>query len=125
VTAKHLGFVAALPIVLLGGWLWGASDRADLARALRSAEVHNDLLEARASLLGARVNLCDADFGGVSRHLEIARAFVGRAGARRRTPEVDAELQQVDLAGVRTEIEQAQRLVTTLARGIPSAARLQ
>ena len=124
-TAKHLGFAAALPIVLLGGWLWGASGRADLVRALRSAEVHNDLLEARASLLGARVNLCDADFGGVSRHLEIARAFVGRAGARRRTPEVDAELQQVDLAGVCTEIDQAQRLATTLARGIPGAARLQ
>jgi hypothetical protein len=38
---------------------------------------------------------------------------------------VDAELQQVDLAGIRTEIDQAQRLATTLARGIPGAARLQ
>lgn len=125
-TPKHLGMLAALLATLFGGWLCGASGRADLVRALRTAEVHNDLLEARASLLGARVNLCDADFGEVSRQLEIARAFVGRAGGRVRTPEVDAELQRLDLAGVRTEIDRAQRLAATLiVRGAASAAHDQ
>jgi hypothetical protein len=125
VTPKHLGMLAALLVTLFGGWLWGASGRADLVGALRTAEVHNDLLEARASLLGARVNLCDADFSEVSRHLEAARVFVRRAGERVRTPEVEAELRRLDLAGVRTEIDEARRLAATLARGAGGAAHDQ
>jgi hypothetical protein len=117
--------LAALLVTLFGGWLWGASGRADLVRALRTAEVHNDLLEARASLLGARVNLCDADFGEVSRHLEIARVFVGRAGARMRTPEVEAELRRLDLAGVRAGIDEARALTATLVRGAGGVAHGQ
>ena len=122
---KRLGLAAALLVMLLGGWLWGASGRAELVRALRFAEVQNDVLEARASLLDARVNLCDGDVAGVWRHLEVARAFVGRAGARPRTPEVEAELRRVDLAGVDTDINRAQRLATALARGATGAARPQ
>ena len=117
--------LAALLVTLFGGWLWGASGRADLVRALRTAEVHNDLLEARAALLGARVNLCDADFGGVRQHLEIARDFVGRAGARFRTPDVEAELRRLDLAGVHAEIDDARRLAATMPRGALGAARGQ
>ena len=122
---KRLGLAAALLVMLLGGWLWGASGRAELVRALRSAEVQNDFLEARASLLGARVNLCDGDVAGVRRQLELARGFVGRADARFRTPEVDAELRRVDLAGVDTDIDRAQRLATALVRGASGAARPQ
>lgn len=93
----RVGASAALLAGILGGWLWGASGRGDLARALRTAELCNgllaarsDLIEARAAVLGARVSLCDADYDGMSRQLENARTFVGRAGRRFDSPGVTA-----------------------------------
>jgi len=44
----------------------GRERRWELDRALRAAELRGDLLEAHASLLGAQVSLCNADFGGMS-----------------------------------------------------------
>ena len=113
----RVGVAAALLVTLLGGWLWGASGRSELDRALRAAELHNNLLEARASLLGARVNLCDADFGGMSRELENARAFIGRADVRLGTPGVNGELRRLDLAGFGADIDEAQRLAASLTPG--------
>ncbi len=83
VLTVRVGVVVALLVALAGGWLWGASGRAELVRARRAAEVRNDLLEARISLLGARVNLYDADFAEVNRQLERAREF--RRARRRKT----------------------------------------
>lgn len=128
-TGPRVGVLAVMLAVMLatlaGGWLWGAAGRADLERALRSARVQGDLLEARAALLAARVNLCDADFQGVSRHLESARAFVALADARPQTAEVAMELRRLDLAGFRLEIDQARRLAAVLARGAGASAPLQ
>ncbi len=115
---KRTGVFVALLVTLLGGWLWGASGRWELIRALRAAELHNNLAEARASLLGARVNFCDADFGEMSRQLENARGFVWRAGARLGTPGLNDEPQQrLDLAGFGAEIDEAKRLATKLTPG--------
>lgn len=93
----RVGASAALLVGILGGWVWGASGRGELARALRTAELRNgllearnDLIEARAAVLGARVSLCDADYTGTSRQLENARTFIGRAGRRFDTPGVSA-----------------------------------
>jgi hypothetical protein len=113
----RVGVFVALLVTLFGGWLWGASGRWELDRALRVAELHNDLLEAHASLLGARVNFCDADFAEMSRQLETARELVGRAGARLTTPGLDHWLQGVDLAGFGAEINDAQRLAARISTG--------
>ena len=119
----RLGVCAALLVTLLGGWLWGASGRQDLARSLRSAQVHVDLLEARAALLGARVNLCEADFAGMSRQLEAARQFVGRAGARLGMPDPGGEPGHGLLREVVAEIDEAQRLAARIGPGRQDASR--
>lgn len=113
----RVGVLAMVLVALLGGWLWGASGRWELVRALRAAELRTDLLEARGALLGARVNLCNADFGEMSRQLENARGAVGRAGARLGTPGLNDKPQPLDLAGFGAEIDEAQRLVAKLAPG--------
>ena len=109
--ARASAVAAVLLATLLGGWLWGASGRSDLVRALRTAESRRNLLEARASVLGARVSLCDADLDGVSRQLEDARAFVG---ASLSGPRADPEMLR-DLAGLLSGIGNAQRLADAAA----------
>jgi hypothetical protein len=115
----RVGVFVALLVTLLGGWLWGASGRWELDRTLLAAELHINLLEARASLLGARVNLCDADFGEMSRQLENVRGVVGRAGARLDILGPSGP-QPLDLAGFGAEIDEAQRLAATLSPGAGS-----
>ena len=44
----------ALLVALGAGWVWGASGRSDLNRALRIAELRDGLLEGRAAVLDAR-----------------------------------------------------------------------
>ncbi len=105
--------MAVLLVTLLGGWLWGASGRSDLVRALRAAESRRNLLEARASVLGARVSLCDADLDGVNRQLEDARAFVGASLSGPRA--ADPDMRQ-DLAGLLSGIGNAQRLAAAAAQ---------
>jgi len=39
-----LGIAAGLMVALLGGWLWGASGRSDVARALQTSELRSELL---------------------------------------------------------------------------------
>ena len=78
----RLAVVAALLATLFVGRLWGGAGRWELDRALQAAAVRGDLLEAHAALLGARVSLCNADFGDVSQRLDDAQVFVGRAGTR-------------------------------------------
>ncbi|MBE3133967.1 MAG: hypothetical protein IMZ55_10870 [Acidobacteria bacterium] len=64
------------------------------------------------------MNLCDADFGEMSRQLETARGFVGRAGARLGTPGLKEDPQRLDLAGFGAEIDEAQRLAARLNPGV-------
>jgi hypothetical protein len=117
----RIGICVALLVTLVGGWLWGASGRWDRDRALQAAELRNDLLEARAALLGARVYLCDADFEGMSRQLESARKFVGNAGARIGTTAPVAQPPGLDLAGFGADLDEAQRLVAKLNPGARAA----
>jgi hypothetical protein len=93
-----------------------------LNRALQAAELRNDLLEARASLLAARVDLYDADLSDLSRHLEDARRFAGRARVRLDTLGWQEEAQRLNLPGLAAEIDAAQRLGARLgARALPRA----
>lgn len=114
--AKRIGVVMLLLVTLLGGWLWGSSDRTELNRALSASLWRRDLLEARVSLLGARVSLCDADLGGVNRQLENARRLVESANLRFGAATA-APGQRIDIAVFSAEIEEAQRLVARLNAG--------
>lgn len=114
----------ALLAALGGGWLWGAADRQESERALRAAQLQNDLLEASAAVLAAHVSLYDADPLSVARHLEDARGFVGRAGDRLRQRGVDAT-REPNLAGFCAGIDNAQRLVQGLDTRVPRTVSSQ
>jgi hypothetical protein len=76
------GVFVALVVVLLGGWFWGTSSgNQDLNHDLQASELRNCLLEARTSVLDARLEPYRVNFGNASRHLEDARAELRRATA--------------------------------------------
>ena len=70
---RVLGIAVALLVALGAGWVWGAWGRSDTHRALRIAELRNGLLEGRAAVLDARLDIYSVNFGEASRHLETAR----------------------------------------------------
>ncbi len=121
----RVGVCVALLVALLGGWLWGAAGKRELDRALLAARAQNDLLEARVSLLGARVSLYDGDLREVHWQLENARSMVGRAGARIGTPGPLPEWRGrgPDLGDFSAEIDEAQRLAASLNLDVGTATR--
>lgn len=117
----RVGASVALLAGILGGWFWGASGKSELARALRTAEARNELIEARsdlvrarAAVLGARVNLCEADYAGMGRQLEDARTLVDRAAARLGSPGGSDGPRGSSLGGFDEEIGRAQFLAASL-----------
>ena len=119
---RRVGLLVALLAVLGAGWLWGASGRWDADRALRAAELQNDVLEARASLLRARVSLYEADFVDTMRQLECARTLVERAGTRLGAAQGHAGPSPLDLEAFGSEIDTAKRLVATLDTQVRQAS---
>jgi len=108
---KRVGLqVALLVIGLLGGWLWGASERSHLDRALQAAELCNDLLEARTSLFAARDGLNHGDLREMSGHLAAARWFAGSAEMRLDKLGWRDEAHLLDLADIGAQIDAAARL---------------
>jgi hypothetical protein len=79
---RILGIGVALLIALGSGWVWGTSRRAELTRTLRIAELRAGLLEGRAAVLDARLDIYSVNFGEASRHLEVARSALRAAEAR-------------------------------------------
>jgi hypothetical protein len=111
-TKTGLMVVAAVLVALLAGFLWGTSGRSTLDRALQRAELRNELLEARAATLAARIDIYNTNFGDASRHLEDARNVGGRAVQRLDTLGRDDDMKQLQSA--LGTIEQAQRLAAKL-----------
>jgi hypothetical protein len=61
---KFLVRIGAALLVALGiGWVWGASARSEIARAVHIAEQHDSLLEGRAAVLDARLDFYSVNFG--------------------------------------------------------------
>jgi hypothetical protein len=60
----------------------------------------------------------------MSRRLEDARGFVGRAGTRLGNTGLNDEPLRLDLAGFGAGLDEAQRLAATLTRGPGGAARV-
>jgi hypothetical protein len=112
-TAKTgLIVIAVVLVALLGGFLWGASGKSTLDRALQRSELRNELLEARGAALAARIDVYNTNFGEASRHLEDARAVSGRAVQRLQSLGRDDDMKQLQSA--LASIEDAQRLAGKL-----------
>jgi hypothetical protein len=107
-----LTVVAVVLVALLAGFLWGASGKSTLDRALQRSELRNELLEARSAALAARVDVYNTNFGEASRHLEDARSVAGRAAQRLDALGRDDDLKRLQSA--LGSIEEAQRLAGKL-----------
>jgi hypothetical protein len=103
-----LAIGVALLAALGAGWAWGASGRSDLNRALRIAELRDGLLEGRAAVLDARLDIYSVNFGEASRHLEAARSALRAAEPRLNGLGRQADTKLVELA--LTKIDEAQRM---------------
>jgi hypothetical protein len=115
-----LGITVGLAAALLTGWIWGASGRSEMARALQTSELRGELLGARAALLDARVAIYSVNFGEASKHLEGARGLLGRADELLKSLGRDDEVAQVHT--VLASIEEAQRMAGKLDQSANSRA---
>jgi len=115
-----LGIAAGLAVALLAGWLWGRSSRPDMATALQTSELRDELLGARAATLDARVAIDNVNFGEASRHLEDARGVLRRADERLKSLGRDDEVRQVQTA--LASIDEAQRMAGKLDQSANSRA---
>ncbi len=107
-----LGIGVALLVALGVGWAWGASGRSDTNRALRIAELRAGLLEGRAAVLDARLDIYSVNFGEASRHLEAARSALGAADARLSGLGRQEDVKHLKIA--LTRIDEAQRMAGQL-----------
>ena len=107
-----LTVIAVVLVALLAGFLWGAAGKSTLDRALQRSELRNELLDARAAALAARIDVYNTNFGEASRHLEEARSVGGRAAQRLDALGRDDDLKQLQFA--LGSIEEAQRLAGKL-----------
>jgi hypothetical protein len=109
---RILGIGVALLVALGVGWAWGASGRSDVNRALRIAELRAGLLEGRAAVLDARLDIYSVNFGDASRHLEAARRALRAADARLIGLGRQEDATRLKLA--LTRIDEAQRMAGQL-----------
>jgi hypothetical protein len=115
-----LGIAVGLVVALLAVWIWGASGRSDMARALQTSELRGELLGARAAVLDARVAIYSVNFGEASRHLENARGLLGRADERLKNLGRNDAVRQVQTA--LASIDDAQRMAGKLDQSANSRA---
>jgi hypothetical protein len=114
------GIAVGLAVALLAGWIWGASGKSDMARALQTSELRGELLGARAAVLDARVAIYSVNFGEASGHLESARDLLGRAIARLQSVGRDDEVKQLQTA--LAHVDDAQRMTGKLDQGANARA---
>jgi hypothetical protein len=107
-----LGICVALLVALGGGWVWGAWGQSNLNRALKMAELRDDLLEGRAAVLDARLDIYSVNFGDASRHLETARSALRAANARLSDLGREAEMERLKSASI--QIDEAQAMAGKL-----------
>ena len=111
-TKLILGIGVALLIAVGLGWVWGGSGRSETDRALQVAELRVELLEGRAAVLDARLDIYSVNFGEASRHFELARTALRAAHTEltglNRTEDVTS------LEAALTRIDEAQRLAGEL-----------
>ena len=107
-------------VALGAGWVWGSSGRWDADRIIRAAQLRSDLFEARSSVLGARVDLYNLNFGEASRHFEDAKGLLRRAAERLNSAGRQEDAKRLDPALAR--IEEAQKMAGRLDQAANSRA---
>jgi hypothetical protein len=109
---RTLGIGVALLAALGAGWVWGASGRWNIERALEIAESRDGLLEARAAVLDARLDIYSVNFGDASRHFEAARSALRAVAAPLNATGRHEDAKRLELA--LTRIDEAQRMAGQL-----------
>jgi hypothetical protein len=104
----------ALIVALGAGWAWGAWGRLAIARTLQIAELRDGLLEGRAAVLDARLDIYSINFGEASRHFEVARRALRAADTRLAGLNRDEDRKQIAIA--LQQIDEAQRLAGQLSQ---------
>jgi hypothetical protein len=115
-----LGVFVAMMVALGAGWLWGSSGRWDAERIVGAAQLRSDLFEARSSVLGARVDLYNLNFGNASRQFEDAKGLLRRATERLKSAGREEDAKRLDSALAR--IDEAQKMAGRLDQGANSRA---
>ena len=115
-----LAIGAALLVAVGMGWAWGASGKSDISRALQTAELRDGLLEGRAAVLDARLDIYSINFGEASRHFEAARSALRAADARLKDLGRQEDAARVQTALMR--IDDAQRMAGQLNQNANSLA---
>jgi hypothetical protein len=111
-TRLIFGIGVAVLVALGVGWAWGASGKADLNRTLQIAELRDGLLEGRAAVLDARLDIYSVNFGDASRHFEAARSALRAADARFNELGRQEDAKRLQIALMR--IDEAQRMAGQL-----------
>ena len=114
-TKLILGIGLGLLVAVGVGWGWGASGRSNRDRALQIAEVRTELLEGRAAVLDARLDIYSVNFGEASGHFEAARTALRAAHAGLVSLSRTEDAKSLDVA--LTRIDEAQRLAGQLNQG--------
>jgi hypothetical protein len=107
-----VGIGVGLVVALGVGWAWGGWGRANIDRALETAELRRGLLEGRSAVLEARLDIYSVNFGEASRHFEAARSALRAAEARLNGLGRQEDAKQLELA--LTRIDEAQRMAGKL-----------
>ena len=115
-----LAIGAALLVAVGMGWAWGASGKSDISRALQTAELRDGLLEGRAAVLDARLDIYSINFGEASRHFEAARSALRAVDARLKDLGRQEDAARVQMALMR--IDDAQRMAGQLNQNANSLA---
>jgi len=102
----------ALCLAVLGGWVWGSLGRTQAEDALRLSGTRLHQSGARSSLLEARVNLFEHNFGEAGRHLVSARA------------DLLTVAQSLDARGERDAAGRLRAAVAKIGEAIELAAKL-
>lgn len=114
-----LYILIALLVALLAGYLWGRAGRSAVQAQLDDTRLRFDVAEARADLLGARVDLFEVNFGQASQRIESAKPALRDAASRLAAGEHQDAATRVN--GVIARVERAQQQVGKLDQSANTA----
>src|SRR5512141_1284149 len=120
-TTKLILRIGLALLVAVGvGWVVGASGRSNSERARQIADLRAELLEGRAAVLDARLDIYSVNFGDASRHLEAARSALHTADVRLNGLDRQEDATRLKIA--MTRIDEAQRMAGRLNQDANSLA---